>query len=183
MKIISLSKNNLNDAINLVVRLFDSKPSDFDYPGKWMNASLNPKSKKSMEAYNKEILPKVKCTYVKYWVGIDKKTKKVIGTTGIYTQSDDEKDSVWVAWFCVDPIYRGRGYGSQLLDFAINKAKKMNKKFLKLYTSYNTDIKNAMLLYEKRGFQIFKKEIHPDSKEEMIYILNIRTITLIGQQP
>ena len=156
-----LSKKTLNDAIKLVVDIFQSKPSDFDYPGKWMPASISKKKDEKLYA-------STNCTSVKYYVGVQE--GKVVGTTGIYTQKSDENDSAWIAWYCVDLLNRGKGYGSKLLNFTIDFAKKMGKKFLKLYTSYNSDIRKAMVLYEKRGFVIVKKEFHPDTKDEMIYM-------------
>ena len=156
-----LSKETVNDAIRLVINVFDSKPNDFDYPGKWMPASITKEK-------DEKLYSSTNCTYVKYYVALEDKV--VIGTTGIYTQKDDEKDSAWIAWYCVIPSHRGKGYGSQLLDFTINLARKMGKRYLKLYTSYNAEIINAMALYKKRGFIITKKEKHPDTKEEMIYM-------------
>jgi GNAT superfamily N-acetyltransferase len=163
MKIEPLSKETLNEAIKLVVDIFNSKPHDFDYPGKWMSASI-------AKEKDKKLYASANCTYVKYYAGIDEFSGKVIGTTGIYTQKDDEKDSDWIAWFCVDPNFRGKGYGSKLLDFTIDLAKKRGKKFIRLYTSYNTDIKKAMELYSKRGFKITNIKKHPNTKEEMIYM-------------
>ena|SRR3989338_6629900 len=163
MKIIPLTKENLDEAISLFVKIFNSKKSDFDYPGKWMPASIAKKK-------DKKLFASTNCTYVKYYVGIDESSGKIIGTTGIYTQKDDEKDSAWIAWYCVDHKYRGKGYGSALLDFTISLAKKRGKNFLKLYTSYNSNIKKAMSLYKKRGFKITKVDKHTDTKEEMIYM-------------
>ena len=119
-----LSKKTLNDAIKLIIDLFGSKPSDFDSPEKWMPASIAKKKDEKLYA-------STNCTYVKYYVAIV--NGKVIGTTGIYTQKDDEKDSAWIAWYCVNPIYRGKGYGSKLLDFTIDLAKKMKKRFQIMY--------------------------------------------------
>src|SRR3989344_7453310 len=93
-----LSKKTLNDAIKLIIDLFGSKPSDFDSPEKWMPASIAKKK-------DKKLFASTNCTYVKYYVGIDESSGKIIGTTGIYTQKDDEKDSAWIAWYCVDHKY------------------------------------------------------------------------------
>ncbi len=50
MRIISLSKKTLKEAIELTLRCFpDSKPDDFDYPGKWLPYSL--KKKKEKDSY------------------------------------------------------------------------------------------------------------------------------------
>lgn len=120
LKIEPLSKKTLESAIHLIVNIFGCKPEDFDHPRKWMTASLDPDKRK-----NKEIYKSYDTTYVKYYVAM--KNKHVVGTTGIYTRGEDEKDSAWIAWYCVDPKYRGKGYGSTLLDFTIDLARKMNK--------------------------------------------------------
>jgi GNAT superfamily N-acetyltransferase len=98
------------------------------------------------------------------------KNKRVIGVTGIYTLSADEKDSAWLAYYCVDKRFRKKGYGTKLLDFIINLAKDMGKDYLKLYTSYNQNIKNAMNIYEKRGFKIDKIKNHPNTNQEMVFM-------------
>ncbi len=69
MKIESLSNRTLKESISLVVKTFNSKPSDIDYPGKWMPASISKKK-------NKKFFAGTECTYVKYWVGIDEESKK-----------------------------------------------------------------------------------------------------------
>lgn len=163
MRIEPLTKDTLKEAIDLIIRVFDSEPKDQDYPGKWLTLSLN-------NEMNERVDADAVCTYCKYYVGIDEETGKVIGTTGIYSLDVDEEDSDWIAWYCVDKKYRGKGYGSKLLDYAINLAKERGKIYLKLYTSHNTDIKDAMVLYNKRGFKIVKTEKHPQTGEEMIYM-------------
>ena len=165
MKIQSLSKKNLKETINLIKQIFNSKDEDFDSPTKWLPASLNPDLKKSEELYKN-----YNTIYLKYYVGIDEKSRKIIGVTGIYTREEDEKDSAWLPWYCVHPDFRGKGYGNMLVDFSIDLAKKMNKKYLKVYTSYNLDIKDAMSMYKKKGFKIDKIENYPNTKEEMVFM-------------
>lgn len=163
MKIVPLSKKNLKEAVALVVRIFNSKPDDFDAPQKWFPASLSPTTKKS-----KEIYKSYGTTYLKYYLGLE--DGKVIGTTGIYLIEEDQTDSAWVAYLCLDPAFRGKGYGAELLDFSMNLARKMGKKYMKLYTTYNLDIKKAMKLYEKRGFKITKIENHRNTNQEMVFM-------------
>lgn len=165
MRIEPLSKSTLKEATILVTNIFGCKPDDFDSPQKWFPASLSPNTIRS-----KEIYKSYDTIYLRYYVGIDENSGKVIGTTGIYTVKEDEKDSAWIAWFCVDTKFRGKGYGAQLLDYTINLAKKMNKKFIKLYTSYNLDIKKAMEMYEKRGFRITEIKNHPNTNQEMVFM-------------
>jgi len=153
MKIKPLSKSNIKGAVKLLQRVFNPHPKDFDYPGKWFSASLDSKSKKS-----KEIYQSFNVSYLKYYVAIDEKFSKVIGTTGIYEFWKDKKEASWLAWFCVDPEYRGKGIGSKLLAYIIKKAKKRKKKFLRLYTSPNPAEEKAQILYKNRGFKEFKRE-------------------------
>ena len=163
MKIVPLSKENLEKAIKLVENIFDSKPDEWDSPRKWMPASLNPNSNENKKLYSEN-----KINFLKYFVGIE--DEKIIATTGIYLMEEDKLDSAWLAWFCVDKSYRGNGYGEMLIDFIISMAKKMNKKYLKLYTSKNPDLYNALKLYDKKGFKEIRKDIHPDTGEELIYL-------------
>ena len=164
MIIKELSEKNLNEAMNLVVNIFDSKPDDFDAPQKWLPASLHPTSKRS-----KDLLKPSEVNYLKYYVAIDEKSKRIIGVTGIYTLSSDEKDSAWLAYYCVDKRYRKKGYGTKLLDYIMDLAREMNKDYIKLYTSYDLDTKNAMHIYKKKCFEITQIKEGPD-KEELVFM-------------
>jgi len=148
MEIVPLSKENWREASNLVVKVFKSNPKDDDYPPRWFKASLNP------ERY-KELYKKFNNKKIKYYVAVG--NKKIIGTTGFYVVEGDN-DSYWLGWWCVDPKYRGKGIGKRLLRFIINKAKKSNKKFLRLYTSNDKNEMLANKIYDKLGFKITKTE-------------------------
>jgi len=161
MKIKPLTKENVNEAVSLTLRIFNNKPTEFDYPGKWMPASLDPKN-------NKEVYASFNVKYLKYWVAVE--DDKIVGTTGIYTIKEDEKEAAWLAWFCVDSNYRHKGIGHRLVDFIIDKAKKKHKKYLRLYTTANPAQDEARELYLKKGFKITKEEYHPDTKEKMVYM-------------
>jgi ribosomal protein S18 acetylase RimI-like enzyme len=106
-----------------------------------------------------------------FWVALDSE-KNVLGTTGIYTYSKDENEAVWLAWFCVDPEQRGKGIGKLLIEYSINKAKKLNKKYFRLYTSTDPNEAAAQNLYEKYGFKIVKEE------KKYFYTKNFRELTL-----
>lgn len=146
MKIVSLSESNLKEAIHLTEIVFHPNPDEFDAPHKWLPASLHPQEEKSKKLY-----ATTKCTYVKYYVGIEK--RKVAGITGLFLTKGDN-DSVWLAWYAVSPKFRGHGLGKKLLRFTINKAKAIRKKYLRLYTSPNKDLESAMHLYKKFGFKV-----------------------------
>lgn len=91
-----------------------------------------------------------------YWVLIDRASEKVIGLTGLYTEIDDDENTCWLGWFCVDPTYRKSGLGRALLDFSIVKAKNMKKQQLKLYTYDAKEYNDAIAMYEQYGFKVFK---------------------------
>lgn len=56
-----------------------------------------------------------------------------VGVTGIY-EIPEYSDTVWLSWFGIKKEYRKLGYGKQILDYTIEKAKTLNKKYLRLYT-------------------------------------------------
>ena len=56
-----------------------------------------------------------------------------VGVTGIY-EIPEYSDTVWLSWFGIKKEYRKLGYGKQILDYTIEIAKTLNKKYLRLYT-------------------------------------------------
>ncbi len=83
---------------------------------------------------------------------------KIAATIGLYKEDkikNQHKAQIWGMF--VDPIHRGTGIGSQLLDFAINFAKNnMNAETLSL--SVESSNKSAIKLYESRGFKLWGTE-------------------------
>ena len=65
--------------------------------------------------------------YIAYMVDIP------VGVTGIY-EIPEYSDTVWLSWFGIKKEYRKLGYGKQILDYTIERAKELNKKYLRLYT-------------------------------------------------
>lgn len=65
--------------------------------------------------------------YIAYMVNIP------VGVTGIY-EIPEYSDTVWLSWFGIKKEYRKLGYGKQILDYTIERAKELNKKYLRLYT-------------------------------------------------
>ena len=149
MKIVALTKDNIKKASNIANKIFYYEDI---LPEKFFKASFKPKE------FNKLLNIQQKIETCKYYVAINEK-KEVIGTTGLYSIEDDEKNKYWLGWFCVNQKYRGQGIGQKLLDFTINKAKKKGAKYLNLYTSTNPLEENAQKLYKKNKFyKINKKE-------------------------
>jgi len=154
MRIALLSKKTLQQAIDLTLKSFPySSPKDKDYPGKWLKYPVEMKGKLSLD--------------IKYWVVVE--NHKVIGISGLYTMPKDS-DSSWLGWTCVDKKFRGKKIGSKLLNFVIKKARKNNKKFLKLYTSTNKNERIAGMMYKKKGFIETRRKRNMNSNEYTIWM-------------
>ena len=162
MKIKPLSSKTLKQASALTLKLFEPSPKDEDYPPRWFSASLNQRK-------HSKLFRKFQIAELKYYVAIDDKSKKVIGTTGFYTTKKDQEEAYWLGWWYVDERYRNKGSGTKLLEFIIKRAKKAKKKFLRTYTSTDPHEKEAQKLYEKHGFKIFKEESIPRKPYKKIY--------------
>ena len=72
----------------------------------------------------------------------------VIGTAGLWKENETEYELVKMA---VDPAYRGQGISKILLDKCLAEAK--NRKAHKVSLFSNSQLKTALKLYEKYGFQ------------------------------
>ena len=83
-----------------------------------LNASLDPQNHSS-------ILAKLALMSLEYWVAIYE--NKVVGLIGLYEETSDHEDSIWLGWYCVDEKYRGLTIGKKLISFAIEEAKKKNR--------------------------------------------------------
>jgi len=162
-----LSKERLEKTTEMIIKIFNNKPEDVDWPGKWLPASLEPeKYKKDFDA--------IDCLFCNYWVAIDSKSNRVAGIIGIYSIKHDEEEACWIGWFCVAPEFRERKIGSKLLDFAIEKAKSMKKEYLRLYISNNPNEKKAKILYARRGFKLLgKKKLKGFREKQLIMELKL----------
>ena len=92
-----------------------------------------------------------------FWLALDEEGKAA-GLTGLYYYTHDRGEAVWLAWFCVDPDHRRQGIGTMLMDHSIEMAKMENRPFFRLYTSDDPNEAAAQGLYEKYGFNIYRKE-------------------------
>ncbi len=140
MEIVELNETYLNDAIRLVEKIFN--PSKNDKLS--LTASIYP------EKYQ-NYLQKNGFIELKYYVLVDE--ENVIGITGLYAYDDE---SYWLGWFCIDEKYRNKGLGHVLLNLSISYAS--NRKCLYLYTEELDEFKIARKLYEKYGFELYKRE-------------------------
>ena len=160
IKVKKLSEKYLKEASFLANSVFRDEDV---LPGVPFKASLD---QEKFEEFNK--IAKYEYSSLEYFVAVDE-TEKVLGTTGLYSRREDEKDTDWLGWYCVDPKFRGKGIGSKLLDYTIRKAKERGKKFLRLYTSMSPKEKAAQRVYNSRGFRTFRTETNEHSKYETIY--------------
>ena len=106
---------------------------------------------------------------VKYWIALE--NEKLIGLIGYYILFEDQADSAWIAWYCVDPAYRNRKIGLQLLDFIIKEVKLLNKKYLRLFSSDIPAEHRAHKVYRESGFVPFREpEFDPKTKTNLIFL-------------
>jgi len=158
-----LSINTLNEAETLRDKIF---------------SQIDKKEQKTLEAsIDKETLSYVlkenEIKDIQYWVAKDKKNSRIIAMTGLYTELEDDEDSCWLGWFCLDKRYRGKGFGKELLNFSIEQAKSLSKRYLHIYTYNSKEYKVAINMYKSYGF----KEYHVKNtryKRDMYFNINIR---------
>jgi GNAT superfamily N-acetyltransferase len=110
-----------------------------------------------------------------YWVSINTNDKSVSGLVGLYTETNSPIDEVWLGWYCVDSEHRGQGVGGKLLSFAIEQAKIMGKTKLRLYTTDSIEYEDAIKLYKKLGFKLYRKyKSRRDGITKLWYSLSIK---------
>lgn len=147
-----LSHQTLKRASEVADQVFlkDSASPDWRYiPHEGFAVSLEPEKLADYNRKKNGVL-----SGLDFWVAIDETSGDVVGTTGIYGLSFDPPDLCWLAWFCVDKKQRGRGIGSQLLNFTIEEARRRGKKILRLYTSTDPNEGSAQKIYEGKCFRI-----------------------------
>ena len=160
IRIRPLTRTRLSEAIALLNDIFFPGEEE-EPPSSELPASLNP-------AKYKEYLAGTQKSDIKYWVAIDD-FGRVAGIIGLYCYARDKDEAFWLGWFGVMPDCRRRGIGERLLRFAISKAKKSDKKFLRLDTSTDPNELSARRLYEKYGFKLVGREPYRGAKIEKLY--------------
>ncbi len=90
---------------------------------------------------------------------IIKNKESIIGTIAIKNKGEGVAE---LKRFYIDKNYRGKGYGSQLVDKALEFCRKNKFKKIILDTWNYFDI--AMKLYEKRGFRVIGEEKVDDKR-------------------
>ncbi|MCC7436492.1 GNAT family N-acetyltransferase [Candidatus Nomurabacteria bacterium] len=161
MKIVPLSEKYLDQAISLCRQIFPEDSKTENPPELGFKESLF--KEEYLWAWEKYYIDRVE-----YYLLVSE-LENVIGTTGIY-QNTIETEVAWVGWFCVDPQERGKGYGSKLLSFTIEKAKEYGYKYLKLYTDPD-ESPEAKELYKKFGFEFEKIADNPGDQFKNVTFL------------
>lgn len=159
IEILPLDNDNIEESLALLQKIFHTFTDEED-PYYWFKLSLEPEK-------NKELMLKRGVSDVRYFIVKDKTKNKVIGTSGLYHLTKDPKDTVWLGFYCLDVQYRGKGLGKEILQWTIDKAKKEGNTMLRLYTSFNEDLRVALVIYDKLGFVTTK--IEEKDRETIIY--------------
>ncbi len=144
MKIKPLTEEYLEEALESLAVVF---PEDISEIRKAFTASLD---RSKWNSFFKIQLP----TTLEYVVGIV--DGKVVGTHGLYSTESDENEALWGGWFHVHPDYRGKGYGSQLIDYTIKETKRRGFRFRRLWTTDCPSEARAHEMYERRSFKIIR---------------------------
>jgi len=158
-----LSKNTLLAAESLRDKIF---------------VNLEEKEKALLEAsLNKDTLSYVyeqnEIKEMQYWVARDKKTLQVIALTGLYTEKEDDEDSCWLGWFCLEERYRGKGFGKELFNFSIEQAKSISKRNLHILTYNSKKYKVAINMYKSYGFKDYNVK-NTKYKRDLYFKKNIK---------
>ena len=144
IEIVPVTDKTIGEALSLVHRIFPH-PSEEEDPDLWFKMSLEP------ENYSEQMRENG-ARDVRYFVAVDKKTNKVVGTTGLYHLNEDPPGTIWLGWYCVDPEFRRRGIGRSILQWTIDKARSEGESTLRLYTPPEEDV-DAQIVYDKFGFE------------------------------
>ncbi|MEI6040421.1 MAG: GNAT family N-acetyltransferase [Candidatus Berkelbacteria bacterium] len=160
IKVEPLNRGNFDEAIELLNIVF---AYDTPHSQQAFLSSIDPEVYKKYKATG-EIFGK----NLEYFV-VKNNDGKVIGTTGFYNKDDDDSDVTWLGWYCVDPDFRGQGFGQEILDWTIDEARRRGKKYMRLYTSTRPEEKSANLMYEKNGFKLSNDKPEPDGDYEIVF--------------
>lgn len=145
MHIEPLSHETLDEAVGLVNRVFPYQVNRiFPLQNLWEKARFAfPLSLRKNSIITKIVFFLVGVEATRYWLAVDEVSRKVIGTTGLYSYKKDKKEVSWLGWTCVTPEFRGQGIGGKLVNFAIEKARAEGQNFLRLYASNHPSLRQG----------------------------------------
>ena len=156
-----LSSENINEATKLVRSVFLD-----DFNGQEgidaYKSSLNKEKYKSyFDSHYLETL--------EYFVVKNSSSENIIGVTVLYTRNIDSQDIIWLGWYCLSEQERGKGFGREILEWTMNKAREKGYTKMKLYTSTDPNEATAQILYEKLGFKVVDEELKEGEVYKTLY--------------
>ena len=131
------------------------------------------------------------CAYVNYKYEIDtnyKKNKYFIirwnaiptGVIGLYMDDEIDNESIWLGWFGILPEFRNKGIGRKSILDMMEKVKKYNKKYFRLYTN-DKDASTARPLF-RNVMQLYENYNNPNNYNYdgncLIYSLCVEKVSL-----
>ncbi len=125
-------------------------------PSHALEASIDPEKRQhfKQELFNEYT---IRLLELRYWIAIDAISEEVTGVIGLYTTEDDHEEAAWISWFCVGETHRGKGVGTQLLEFVLTTARQEGKTYVRLFTSTDPQEAAAQQLYTTLGFRIMEE--------------------------
>lgn len=147
----ALTPENLDEALSLAGVIFPNIGSTEEPPNIVFPASLDPEG-------HREQLDKFSIDKLNYWLA--QENGKAVGITGLYSRTEDPKDTAWVGWYGVTPEARGRGVGSKVFTETIEKARAQGVKELKLRTDDSGEA--AWKIFERYGFAVSGEDVAPE---------------------
>ena len=156
-----LSKETLLDVIDLAHLTWADDFKTKDSPEESYLSSIEPE--KYQELWDRKNFRTLEYFTIKNEGG------DVIGIAGLSTKKAETENIVWLEWYAVHPLHRGKGYGREILQWVISKVKQKKFKILRLYTSDHIDEVTAQILYDKLGFKETRREKEGDNTWTTIY--------------
>ncbi len=147
--LVRLSHNNLETAVAIVKTCFEHLSQTTALPERALRAALEPDFARSFQDMD-GVLSR------DFWLA--EENGAGCGVIGLMEREEDTIDTDWLNWFCILPMYRGKGYGRFMLENMVTESSERKKKFLRLWTTDSPNELEAQYLYEKMGFVVTSQE-------------------------
>ena len=82
----------------------------------------------------------------------DPKERRPVGVCGYYVDDLEARGLYWLGWTYVNPFFRGRGYGGELLEHVFGMLANFRARKIYLTTSSLPKYASAVKFYERHGF-------------------------------
>jgi GNAT superfamily N-acetyltransferase len=135
VQIRQMKKENIAGAADLVARAMNENE------GKWADKTMN---------FHFECMEKGMDDgrdYYLWW-----QNENIRGIVGLHHYEWGPPENVWLAWFAVDPMLQGQGFGKRLLDAVHEKAGDLGYQKFFIETYLHPDFEKAIRFYKKYGF-------------------------------